>query len=43
MSVTKKEVLNVLYNAGLITVLGSVLVKFLQKKEYVPAKPFKAS
>ena len=77
MSLTKEEVLNVLYNAGLITlgavgasmasqkllkddlgvtrstqrVLrlavavggGSVLVKFLQKKEYVPAEPFKAS
>ena len=77
MSLTKEEVLNGLYNAGLITlgavgismasqkilkddlgvtrsaqrVLrlvvaiggGSVLVKFLQKKEYVPAEPFKAS
>ena len=76
MSLTK-EVLNGLYNAGLITlgafgvsmvsqkllkdglgvtrcvssVLrlasavggGSVLVKFLQKKDYVPANPFKAS
>ena len=77
MWLTKEEVLNRLYNAGLITlgavgvsmasqkilkddldvrcsaqrVLrlavavggGSVLVKFLQKKEDVPAEPFKAS
>ena len=77
MSLMKEEVLNGLYNTGLITlgavgvsmasqkllkddlgvtrstqrVLrlavavggGSVLVKFLQKKEYVPAEPFKAS
>ena len=77
MSLTKEEVLNGLYNAGLITlgavgismaskkllkddlgvirstqrVLrlavavggGSVLVKSLQKKEYVPAEPSKAS
>ena len=77
MSLTKEEVLNRLYNAGLITLgavgvsmasqkllkddLGvtrsaqrvlrlavavggvSVLVKFLQKKDYVPADPFKAS
>ena len=77
MSLTKEEVLNGLYNAGLITlgavdvsmasqkilkddlgvtrstqrVLrlavavggGSLVVKFLQKKEYVPAEPFKAS
>ena len=77
MSLTKEEILNGFYNAGLITlgavgvsmasqkilkddlsvtrstqrVLrlavavggGSVLVKFLQKKDYVPAKPFKAS
>lgn len=77
MSLTKEEVLNELYNAGLITlgavgvsmasqkllkddlgvtrstqrVLrlatavggGSLLIKFLKKKEYVPAEPFKAS
>ena len=77
MSLTKEEVLNGLYKAGLITLGavgismasqtllkddlgvtrstqcllrlavavggGSVLVKFLQKKEYVPAEPFKAS
>ena len=77
MLLTKEEVLNGLYNAGLITlgavgvsmasqkvlkddlgvthlaqrVLrlavavggGSVLVKFLQKKDYVPVDPFKAS
>ena len=77
MSLTKEEVLNGLYNAGLITLGavgvsmasqkilkddlgvtrftqrllrlaiavggGSVLVKFLQKKDYVPAEPFKAS
>ena len=74
MSLTKEEVLNGLYNAGLITLgavgismasqkilkddlgvtrstqrvlrlaiafgSGSLLIKFLQKKEYVPAKPF---
>ena len=74
MSLTKEEVLNGLYNAGLITLgasmasqkllkddlgvtrstqrvlrlaiavgRGSVLVKFLQKKKYVPNEPFKAS
>ena len=77
MSLTKEEILNGLYNAGLITlgavgvsmasqkilkddlgitrstqrVLrlavavggGSLLIKFLQKKEYVPGEPFKAS
>ena len=77
MSLTKEEVLNGLYNAGLIMLGavgvsmasqkllkddlgvtrstqrllrlavavggGSVLEKFLQKKEYVPAEPFKAS
>ena len=77
MSLKKKEVLNGLYNAGLITlgavgvsmasqkllkddlgvtrsvqrVLrlavavggGSLLVKFIQKKDWVPAEPFKAS
>ena len=77
MSLKKEEVLNGLYNAGLITlgavgvsvasqkllkdglgvtcsasrVLrlaaavggGSLLVKFLQKKDWVPAEPFKAS
>ena len=75
MSLTKNEVLNELYNAGLVTlgavvtsmvskklmkddlgvtsstqrVLrliaavggGSLLVKFLQKKDYVPKEPFK--
>ena len=77
MSLKKEEVLNGLYNAGLITlgavgvsfasqklmkdglgvtrsasnVLrlvvavdgGSVLVKFAQKKDWVPTEPFKAS
>ena len=77
MSLTKEEVLNGLYNSGLITlgavgvsmasqkilkddlgvtrsaqrVLrlavavggGSVLVKFLQKKKYVPAEQFQSS
>ena len=77
MSLTKEEILNGLYNAGLITLKavgvsmasqkilkddlgvtrssqrilrlaaavggGSLLVKFLQKKEYVPAESFKAS
>ena len=77
MSLTKEEILNGLYNVGLITLGavgvsmasqkilkddlgvtrssqrilrfvaavggGSLLVKFLQKKEYVPAEPFKAS
>ena len=76
MSLTKEEVLNVIYNSGLITLGsvivsvaslklfkdslgvkislkdvfrsaaavggGSLLVKILQKKEYVPAEPFKA-
>ena len=77
MSLDKTEVLNEIYNAGLITLGavatsmaskklvkedlgvsnsarsilkmaaavagGSLLVKFLQKKEYVPAEPFKKS
>ena len=75
MSLTKEEVLNGLYNAGLITMGaagvslasskllkenlgvtrtiqnlvkmavavggGSLLVKFLQKKDWVPSEPFK--
>ena len=77
MSLTKNEVMNELYNAGLVTlgavatsmvskklakddlgvassaqkVLklaaavggGALLVKFLQKKDYVPKEPFKSS
>ena len=77
MSLTKEEVLNGLYNAGLITLGaagvslasskllkenlgvtrtmqnlvkmsvavggGSLLVKFAQKKDWVPSKPFKKS
>ena len=77
MSLEKTEVMNEIYNAGLITLGavatsvaskklvkedldvsssarsilrmaaavagGSLLVKFLQKKDYVPAEPFKKS
>ena len=75
MSLTKEEVLNGLYNAGLITLVasglslasskllkenlgvtrtmqnlvkiavavggGSLLVKFVQKKDWLPSEPFK--
>ena len=77
MSLSKNEVMNELYNAGLITLGavatsmasrkltkdglgvtnstqralklaaavggGALLVKFLQKKDYVPKEPFKSS
>lgn len=80
MSLTKNEVMNEIYNAGLVTLGavatsvaiqkltkdglsnkgvsnsaqgtlklaaavggGALLIRFLQKKEYVPKEPFKAS
>ena len=77
MSLTKNEVMNKIYNAGLVTLGavatsvvskklmkddlgvtssaqrllklaaavggGALLVKFLQKKDYVPKEPFKSS
>ena len=77
MSLTKNEVMNEIYNAGLVTLGavatsvvskklmkddlgvtssaqrllklaaavggGALLVKFLQKKDYVPKEPFKSS
>ena len=74
MSLSKNEVMNEIYNAGLITLGavatsmvsrkdgfgvtssiqsilklaaavggGSVLVKYLQKKDYIPDEPFKES